>query len=224
MELHEAISESRRDLEEEKKHIQRACGREREQMASLEGLGLNEVEAVEYVLMVSRDEEEARRRNSPFHISEEDGVFEGDFDGISHDNTFASPFLPATSPSFSAPSALRLSHCNSNIFHGRPSAGRPIPSTSNHNVQVSPCVSPEPAEAGASTSPTSYIDLTLAGPKTSRDNLDSTEGISPRRSVSGSPHSVRHGSAWSTPLRIASSIPSPRSSPAQAAVSQTAGV
>ena len=64
--------------------------REREQKERLEHLGLSEVEAVEYVLMLSRDEANADTRAetgsgssdiSETHLEKEDqGIFEGDFD------------------------------------------------------------------------------------------------------------------------------------------------
>jgi hypothetical protein len=46
---------------EERQHTARVNGRAREQNITLNGLGLNELEAVDYVLQLSRDEEEARR-------------------------------------------------------------------------------------------------------------------------------------------------------------------
>ena len=54
------ISESQQEIEEEQSRKRAAYGRERDQLGSLEVLGLNEQEALEYVLMLSRDEEEQR--------------------------------------------------------------------------------------------------------------------------------------------------------------------
>ena len=62
------ISESQREIEEEQNWKRAAYSREKDQLGSLEVLGLNEQEALEYVLMLSRDEEERRdppSENSP---------------------------------------------------------------------------------------------------------------------------------------------------------------
>ena len=58
--MYRDVAESRRDLNEEQMYTRRAFSREREQQSTLANLGLNEVEAVEYVLMLSRNEEEER--------------------------------------------------------------------------------------------------------------------------------------------------------------------
>ena len=78
VELSRDISESRRELEDEQTHTRRAFGREREQHSVLESLGLNEVEAVDYVLLLSREEEEARR--AQLSAMEEENLFAGHFD------------------------------------------------------------------------------------------------------------------------------------------------
>lgn len=61
--MYRDISESQREIEEEQSRKRAVYGREKDQLGSLEVLGLNEQEALEYVLMLSRDEEE--RRDSP---------------------------------------------------------------------------------------------------------------------------------------------------------------
>jgi hypothetical protein len=55
------IRESTVDLEHEQAYVKRMYGREREQRSALGGLGLSEQEAVDYILQLSRDEEEERR-------------------------------------------------------------------------------------------------------------------------------------------------------------------
>ncbi|KAF9651975.1 hypothetical protein BDM02DRAFT_322142 [Thelephora ganbajun] len=60
VDIYRDISESRREIEEEQSQKRAAYGREKDQLGSLEVLGLNEREALEYVLMLSRDEEERR--------------------------------------------------------------------------------------------------------------------------------------------------------------------
>lgn len=58
--MYRDISESRQEIEDEGNRKRAAYGREKDQLSSLETLGLNEQEALEYVLMLSRDEEERR--------------------------------------------------------------------------------------------------------------------------------------------------------------------
>ncbi|KAI0776625.1 ARP2/3 complex 16 kDa subunit (p16-Arc)-domain-containing protein [Trametes elegans] len=162
LEMHRDIAESRRELEEEQVHTRRTFGREREQLSTLAHLGLSEVEAVEYVLMLSREEEEARSQpgvsSAAFGVDE--GVFIADFDDI------PTP-MPTSSNIFESQSSSALSSRTSSLSgHSPPSAavgtsvfqgGRTLPramsSTSNHKVQVSPRFRPEPMEAGSSTSP-----------------------------------------------------------------------
>lgn len=60
VDIYRDISESQREIEEEQSRKRAAYGREKDQLGSLEVLGLNEQEALEYVLMLSRDEEERR--------------------------------------------------------------------------------------------------------------------------------------------------------------------
>ena len=63
VDMYHDISESQREIEEEQSWKRAAYSREKDQQGSLEVLGLSEQEALEYVLMLSRDEEE--RRDSP---------------------------------------------------------------------------------------------------------------------------------------------------------------
>lgn len=55
--MYRDISESKQEIEEEQSWKRAAYGREKDQLGSLEALGLNEQEALEYVLMLSRDDE-----------------------------------------------------------------------------------------------------------------------------------------------------------------------
>jgi len=64
VDMYRDISESQREIEEEQSRKRAAYGREKDQLGSLEVLGLNEQEALEYVLMLSRDEEERRDPSS----------------------------------------------------------------------------------------------------------------------------------------------------------------
>ncbi|KAJ7187891.1 hypothetical protein C8R46DRAFT_1052986, partial [Mycena filopes] len=149
IEMNQAIVESRHLLDEESAHVQRAYGREREQRTQLETLGLDEVEAVEYVLMLSREEAIERESSSRSAAAAIDqGVFEGDFDDDGFDE---SPSRASSRPSSAASSPPRASPPSS-----PPRAGsRPIPrasgsgsgSNSNSKIQVSPPLRAEPTEA-----------------------------------------------------------------------------
>jgi WD40 repeat protein len=202
--LHKVINESKRELEEENAYARHTMGRERKHRSTLNMLGLSESEAVEYVLMLSREEEEHRRVS---HTIDE-GVFEGDFE----DETF----LPVASNSSTAhgstiqSSPSSLYDCHSRAY---PRAARPM---TNEKVQVSPVFVPEPMEAGVTISPLK-IPTSLPGSSTGTRSLPevalSTSSSSEHfpsisSSISSSTSSLEHiRSAWSTPLR---SLPSSR--------------
>lgn len=181
MELYRDINESRQELNDEQTHVRRAFGREKEQRSTLDNLGLDEVEAVEYVLMLSRDEEEARSRGSPStppnsHLSlEEEGVFEGDFDDIPRDGV-------------RIPSSARSSP--SSTYQSQPgrSLPRTSPSASNHKIQVSPRFRAEATEAGFSVSPLKMSTIASSSNEIARSvsssSLDDFPSISPTPSTS----------------------------------------
>lgn len=88
LELNQTIQESQSLLKEERKDSKKSFGREQEHRAGLNNLGLSEAEAVEYILMLSRDEAAANAAaSSSSSLAVEEGIFEGDFD---FDNDFAS--------------------------------------------------------------------------------------------------------------------------------------
>ncbi|KAJ8489426.1 hypothetical protein ONZ51_g2937 [Trametes cubensis] len=159
MEMHREIAESRREVEEEQTHTRRTFGRHREQLSTLEHLGLSEVEAVEYVLMLSRDEEEARWRHAAESSAfrEDEGVFMADFDDIptpmaTPSGMFGSESSSAISSRTSSFSGTSSSGAGTSVFQGGRVLPRAMPSTSNHKIQVSPRFRPEPIEAGPSVS------------------------------------------------------------------------
>ncbi|KAH0834157.1 WD40-repeat-containing domain protein [Lanmaoa asiatica] len=148
-EMYKDIAESYMDLEYERAHTQRTYGREREQRSTLNSLGLSELEAVEYVLMLSREEEEARQQRTT--------VDEG------------SRSAPST------PSSLHHSS-PSHRSDGRryPRITLPI---SNEKVQVSPPFVPEPMKAGTSISPLRSFAIgpsTQPSPMTTRSTSSSS--------------------------------------------------
>ncbi|OJT11102.1 hypothetical protein TRAPUB_12386 [Trametes pubescens] len=208
LEMHRDIAESRRELDEEQRHTRRTFGRERDQLSTLAHLGLSEVEAVEYVLMLSRDEEAGRGRRAmePSPFGEDEGVFMGDFDDLPTPMATPSavfgltPSAAASRTSSSSGHSSPTSGASTSVFQGGRTVPRAMPSTSNHKVQVSPRFYPEPMEAGLD-------DGALA-----RSSSSSGEGILPPVSdsdhfpaVSRTPSSASGGggaatSVWATPL------------------------
>ncbi|KIJ64306.1 hypothetical protein HYDPIDRAFT_90798 [Hydnomerulius pinastri MD-312] len=219
-EMHKDISESRKELEYEKAHFQRTYGREREQRTTLTSLGLSELEAVEYVLMLSREEEERRR----IAMAVDEGVFEGDFDELPGTSFQSQPSPPSGYLSSRRSSSSSTYHSNGRQY---PRVTLPI---SNEKVQVSPPFVPEPMEAGTSISPLGSMATGSGGQSGAMavrstsssspvhfpaisSSLSSTPssrgGMSTHHSVSSSPDQPR--SAWSTPMRSVPPSPGPSS-------------
>ncbi|KAL4065655.1 hypothetical protein V8B97DRAFT_1875128 [Scleroderma yunnanense] len=145
------ISDSFEELEYEREYTKRAMGREREHRAMLDKLGLDEAEAVQYVLMLSRDEEESRRRNidgpgdaGGSGVGGE--VYEGDFDDL---------LGTGTGSDASVSSQLRTPISSSSSVTSEHRFPRLVPPTSNEKVQLSPLFVPEPMDAGPGMSPRS---------------------------------------------------------------------
>ncbi|KAG1761301.1 hypothetical protein EDD22DRAFT_897373 [Suillus occidentalis] len=154
--LHRVINESKRELEQEDAYMRHTIGREREQ------------QAVEYALMLSREEEEHHRVFHTGHTIDE-GVFEGDFD----DETILSvASCSSTTHNSALPVSIQSSLGSLCDHHSRtyPRAARPL---TNEKVQVSPVFVPEPMEAGATISPL-RIPISLPGSATGTRSLPGT--------------------------------------------------
>ncbi|KAF8834663.1 hypothetical protein BDN67DRAFT_914521 [Paxillus ammoniavirescens] len=215
-EMHKDIAESFGELEYERAHVQRIYGREREHRSTLDSLGLSELEAVEYVLILSRQEEEERQ----LRMAREEGVFEGDFDDHRGTSTSSQSQL-STSLSSHASSSSSTRHSNGRQY---PRIAHP---SSNEKVHVSPPFVPEPMEAGTSISPLRSLALGPGTPcnaitmrSTSSSSLEdfpvissslsstsSSRGMSAQPSVASSPDRPR--SAWNTPLKSIPPSPGP---------------
>lgn len=188
--------------------MRHTIGREREQRSTLNMLGLSESEAVEYALMLSREEEEHRRVS---HTIDE-GVFEGDFE---NETILSVASCSSTTHGSALPVSNQSSLSSLNDHHSRtyPRAARPL---TNEKVQVSPVFVPEPMEAGVTISPL-RIPTSLPGsatgtrslPEVARSTSSSFEHFpSISSSISSSTSSLEHiRSAWSTPLRSPPSSP-----------------
>ena len=171
--MHQTITESRSLLEYESAQSKRAFGREKEHRAGLDNLGLSEVEAVEYVLMLSRDEANAHAHAntnanaSGSQLDFDEGVFEGDFedeDGFASTISNSRSSSPSPRSAIGSGSGIVAQHISSTSSSSSASSissrsgitmtpsGRPIPrvmpSNSNEKVQVSPPYREEPMEAG----------------------------------------------------------------------------
>jgi hypothetical protein len=201
----------------EKCSPKRLLSPEREQLMQLYSLGLSEQEAVEYTLMLSRDEELLRRQSGTGgHVDE--GIFE--MDEISRSQAEAELSSASSSSLWEYSPPLRTSSfgsCTSSHGHIIPMASH---SNSNIKVQVSPRFKPEPKEAGGllgdppepqSTLPQGSLSRLPSRPisqstrrQTSPRVITSSKQVCNVGTSSGKPN------AWSKPLRGAgSSVPPP---------------
>lgn len=171
------ISESRSAADDEQAFDKRSYERQRAQLSTLGSLGLDEIEAVEYILMLSRDEEEARNRNTTVADTSQEGVFQDDFDDILGEPSTRSDISRLNQEPVFAPSTR--SSRGASVIDVRYQAGSPSrfvwnsTSPMSTKVQVTPPLRPEPMEAGFSTSPISRI-----GPATS-GRVSRTSSLSP---------------------------------------------
>ncbi|KAG6865585.1 hypothetical protein C0991_001134 [Blastosporella zonata] len=176
VELHETISESQNLLKQESEHMQMAHGRVREQYARLETMGLDEAEAVEYVLMISRDE--ALQRVSTQIPDMDEGVFEN-FD-------FDDPVQHSINATASSSTARDCS--GTRTPKDTWSKPRVEPSPSNEKICISPLLRAESMKTGWGDN-----DHTQSPPESPPS---SNEGHFPRMSASASPPApMSH--AWS---------------------------
>ncbi|KAG6850382.1 hypothetical protein H0H93_013937 [Arthromyces matolae] len=181
VELHQSIAESKTMLKHESEHTQRAHGRVRDQLAQLENLGLDEAEAVQYILMLSRDEAQQDEYSQAF-ISDE-GIFDNfDFDDALPNRTH--PVASSSSPYI---------HSNYSSGTNTPTKARTTlrasPSKSNVKVQLSSPYRSEPREAGRN-------DTSTSNSNNSTPSASSDEAHFPPVSASASPPSPMSGRAW----------------------------
>ena len=193
------------NLAEEPSFLKRSFGPEREQLMQLHNLGLTELEAVEYTLMLSRDEELKKLQKSNNEHVHEEGMFDADESSNSQSGSDQSTLSSSSVHQYSPP-PLRPSTSGSSIS----SYGRLVPlvspSSSNIKVQVSPRIYPEPMEAGGLFGSPSEAQLIPQGNPSSfpsSSNSQSTHGpinllATPSKQSSGSPS--RKPNAWNNPL------------------------
>jgi WD40 repeat protein len=206
VELRNEIAEAKSRLVEESRSFRRSFGPEREQSKKLQTLGLSEREAVEYTLMLSRDEEIQRVQRRTQHVDEQE-IIEAD-ESLGRQSG-SDPSFSLTSSSlgrYSPPSLSRRSTSGTGLLVPPP--------TSNVKVQVSPRFHPEPTRAGGllgspsdSQSPGSVsFSRSKPGPTSSR--ATSSKQASTRDSTSPAKQN-----AWCNPLPGTGSSTSPTGTP-----------
>ena len=180
--LKKMVSESMFEMDMEKVAVQRSYGREREQQQNLDQLGLDEAEAVEYVLMLSREEALASGA-------------QGQAESFESSTNFSSSRRASRTPSPPSPSRSRSDYG----LTGKPIAVAP---KGKGKAQILPAPR-EPRQAGldGSGNPSSSRQGTPAsvwGSPSKRDDFPtvSTSISPPRVSPPGY-------SAWNSPLKTA---------------------
>ncbi|EJU00347.1 hypothetical protein DACRYDRAFT_100917 [Dacryopinax primogenitus] len=183
IEMERDIRDSRRELEEEHDVFRSKIVREREQLQKLTELGLDEIGALEYALMLSRDEEE-KKTMTGLNSSEDDLAWQeigSTSRGRPADEADSPDFSPPVSRGSSSsreafnigragvsvsPAARHVSSSahSSSSFLASP---RLAASLTNAKVQVSPLLYPEPMQAGKSYNP----DLSVSPPSFSLDSF-----------------------------------------------------
>ncbi|KAI0270695.1 hypothetical protein BC834DRAFT_862759 [Gloeopeniophorella convolvens] len=233
-EAEQDIEDERKRLKKEAQYLNHSIGREHEQLKKLNSLGLSEREAVEYTLMLSRDEE-LKRRQLAGESSHEEGVFDIDesIEGHSDAHRSSPPSSPSLSPShghysprhsprYSPPSPpVRQSASLITTAKQGQEYAKVSPSKSNAKVQVSPRFFPEPKEAGGlSGSPQNMKSGSGKGKVTSSPR-SSSYLKTVQTPASATPPKVTKTSssgdlgAWNKPLPTAAPFMSPSASSAR---------
>ncbi|KAL1682143.1 hypothetical protein EV122DRAFT_204099 [Schizophyllum commune] len=181
----------------------------RVQQAKMDALGLDEAEALEYVMMLSREEAGPQ-------ATLDEGVFEGDFDSASlagADNASLAGERQGASPSGGRPippSSSRTSPPAASAWASPPasSSRRTSPATTSAWASLpSPSLAPASLDdevAFPSVSPHTPSSSVRASPPSTTQSAWSTllRASPPSSSVRASPPSSSVQSAWGTPLRI----------------------
>ncbi|KAJ3982435.1 hypothetical protein F5890DRAFT_1529838 [Lentinula detonsa] len=208
----QSITESLEEHNQKSQYLRKVCGREREHQENLNRLGLNEVEALEYVLMLSRDEALQRPRvgegasqhrelDGPSGVIDDD---EGDFDNIATDPPSSSRI--SSSSVTHVPEFPSIPHQISHSYHSLHPTG-PVQSpeskaipiagpsnwaslpVSNQKIQIHPRGHREPREAAfREESVSSSLSSSTSGSSKRADSVSqSDEGafplINPSRSI-----------------------------------------
>ncbi|KAF8266086.1 hypothetical protein EI94DRAFT_1733990, partial [Lactarius quietus] len=144
LEIRNEVAEAKNRLAEESRSFRRTFGPEHEQSKKLQALGLSEREAVEYALMLSRDEELQRFQRNTEHVDEQ----ETDESSGRQSGSESSFPLSSSSSDRNSPPALSRSPASETGSSSSRLLMPLAPPTSNVKVQVSSRVHPEPRKAG----------------------------------------------------------------------------
>jgi hypothetical protein len=136
------LEESRYNKSHTSNFSEYAREREREQRERLEHLGLSEIEAVEYVLMLSRDEAKANARDesgsgasdiSERHLEKDEEIFQGDFEMEQHnmDDDDDRPSFTGSRRSSTSSTSIPIAWASSNSSLSSSSAS--LSSRSSHS-------------------------------------------------------------------------------------------
>ncbi|EJD05200.1 uncharacterized protein FOMMEDRAFT_166824 [Fomitiporia mediterranea MF3/22] len=196
IELAQDISESRKAVEDVQASERRTHERRRAHHAALVGLGLDEHEALQYVLMVSRDE-------AAHQTQAEESVFDADFEDAS------------SAPLASRSSSRSEGHSTSDV--SPPLGPSSSPSASPTSVRASPSLPRQSSsEGGIGSSP---LGLGIPPRRLVPPSLDDAEHFPIMGSSASSSSSLPRASpasasgSWSSPLKVAGSssaaLPSP---------------
>ena len=191
-------------LAEQPIHLQSSLGPKREQMMQLQTLGLTELEAVEYTLMLSRDEELQRLQNSTSEHVDEEGIFDADESSNSLSGSDQSTLSSSSVRQYSPPPLRPSTSESSTGSHGN-LVLMASPSSSNIKVQISPRFHPEPKEAGGLLG--SPCDLAQGNPSSFPSGFYSQSTLGPITPLATPPKqgagidtSSGKSNAWNKPL------------------------
>ena len=196
------------DLAEEPSFFNRSFGPEREQLMQLHNLGLTELEAVEYTLMLSRDEESRKLQKSNNGHVHEEGIFDADESSNSQSGSDQSTLSSSSVHQYSPPSLRSSTSGSSTSSHGR-LVPLVSPSSSNIKVQVSPRFYPEAMEAGglfgSPSEPQSIPQGNTSSVPSSSYSQSTHEPIAllatpSKQSLTGTGSKENKPSAWNKPL------------------------
>jgi len=171
-------------------------------------LGLTELEAVEYTLMLSRDEELRKLQTGSNEHVHEEGIFDADESSNSQSGSDQSTLSSSSVRQYSPPPLRPSTSGSSTSSYGR-LVSLVSPSSSNIKVQVSPRFYPEPMEAGGlfgrpsepqsipQGSPSSFPSNSCSQPTHGPMTLLATP---PKQSFAGTGPSSGKPNAWNKPL------------------------
>ena len=212
IELNRDIRESKLLLDDERAHAQRVYGRARTHFSTLDQLGLNETEALQYVMMLSREDEDRRRvamlgdAQLPTHSATDIGnaIPDDDTDGV-----FTLDEYPDRPRSFMPRPVSPLLHSFSSVSSPRQGDRTQLTSSSSNSEVHSEAAVVESSEssrvisaAGSSSSisPVSMVSRPRSqSTATTSSSLDDPEAFPAIRSSFGT-------STHSTPSRSVSSL------------------